>query len=76
MATKSKKPAASKTESLLRMLRGKNGASLAQLVTVSGWQPHSVRGFLAGTVKKRLGLSLDRYRSKSGESRYRLQVGA
>jgi hypothetical protein len=74
MATRFNKPTASKTNSLLKLLRSKNGASLPQLVTASGWQAHSVRGFLAGTVKNRLGLKLDTYCSASGERRYRLQA--
>jgi hypothetical protein len=40
------------------MLQSKDGASLATLVEATGWQQHSVRGFLAGVVRKRLKLSL------------------
>jgi hypothetical protein len=76
MATKYNSPVMSKTDSLLKMLRSKNGASLSQLAIASGWQTHSVRGFLAATVKKRLGLKLESYHSGSGERRYRLQAGS
>ena len=76
MTPKSTKIAASKTDTLLKALRSKNGASLDQLITASGWQAHSVRGFLAGTVKKRLGLKLESYHTGSGELRYRLHAGA
>lgn len=48
----------SKHDQILRLLRRKQGASLNEIQKVSGWQAHSVRGFLAGTVKKRLGLKL------------------
>ena len=41
------------------MLRSDGGASIATLVKVMGWQQHSVRGFLAGVVRKRLGLKLE-----------------
>jgi hypothetical protein len=55
---------------ILNLLRRKGGASLAEMQKVSGWQPHSVRGFMSGTVKKRLGLKLRSTVSKSGERRY------
>ena len=60
----------SKSEQIVKMLRRKNGASIENLQDVTGWQAHSVRGFLSATVKKRLGLSLRSERSEKGERRY------
>jgi len=53
----------SKRDRILDLLRRKQGASLNEIQKVSGWQAHSVRGFLAGTVKKRLGLKLSSNKS-------------
>jgi hypothetical protein len=60
----------SKSNAILHLLRRKQGASLEELQKVSGWQAHSVRGFLSGTVKKKLELKLRSSVSKNGERRY------
>ncbi|WP_339156841.1 DUF3489 domain-containing protein [Bradyrhizobium sp. 2S1] len=53
------KPATrSKQDNIITLLRRPEGATLDALVRATGWQPHSVRGFLAGTVRKRLKLPL------------------
>jgi hypothetical protein len=48
-----------KQERAIEMLRSDDGASIAALMEATGWQQHSVRGFLAGVVRKRLGLPLE-----------------
>jgi hypothetical protein len=42
----------------IEMLQSKDGASIQALTEATGWQQHSVRGFLAGVVRKRLKLNL------------------
>jgi hypothetical protein len=53
-----KAPVQSKTEQALKLLCRKRGATIAELQTATGWQAHSVRGLLSGTVRKKLGLKL------------------
>jgi hypothetical protein len=43
---------------VIAMLRGPAGATMDAMMRTTGWQPHSVRGFLAGTVRKKLALNL------------------
>ncbi len=59
---------------LVGMLQRPNGATIEQMTAKTGWQPHSVRGFLAGTVKKKLGLPLISERSDDGPRRYRVEA--
>lgn len=61
-----------RSATLLRLLSGKSGASLEELQTATSWQAHSVRGFLSGTVRRKMGLELISEPDRSGTRRYRL----
>ena len=66
-----------KIEQCLALLSNLDGATIDELQAATGWQAHSVRGFLAGTVKKKLGLILDSKKAEDGVRRYRVvQAGA
>ena len=66
-----KKPAA-KLDTLEKMLKRKSGASIAEMTKATGWQQHSVRGAMAGALKKR-GHSIVSDKV-SGIRRYRIEA--
>lgn len=62
----------SKHAQALTLLRTAEGISVADLAAALSWQTHSVRGFLSGTVKKKLMLSLRQQRTEGQPTRYSL----
>jgi hypothetical protein len=61
----------SKQATVIRMLQRPEGATLDQLVEATGWLKHTVRGCLAGALKKKLGMTITSAKESGGERVYR-----
>ena len=61
----------SKTAQVVAMLQRKNGATLAEIMDKMGWQKHTVRGFMAGAMKK-AGFTVESFKPEGGERTYRI----
>ena len=59
-----------KQDQVLALLRRAHGASIDEMVAATEWQPHSARGFLAGVVKRRLGIDVVSEKGSDGVRRY------
>ena len=60
----------SKTAKVLDLLKRAGGVTAKELMKATGWQPHSVRGFLSGTVGKKMGLTVTSTKGEDGERTY------
>ena len=58
-------------ETMIALMRSDHGATAAELGAAVGWQKHSVRGFIAGSLKKRADLHVTAFRDE-GPTRYRI----
>ena len=68
-----KPPAATtKAEQIVALLKGPSGASLHAIMALTGWQPHSVRGFISAQLSKHMGLKVRSFK-RDGERIYRIQ---
>jgi len=60
----------SKTATILALIQRPEGATLAELMTAATWQAHSVRGFISGTLGKKMGLTVASAKREDGERVY------
>ena len=63
----------SKTAQVVALLHRKNGATLAEIMEKMGWQKHTVRGFMAGAMKK-AGYTVESFKPEGGERTYRISA--
>jgi hypothetical protein len=61
-----------KTAKIIDLLKRPGGVTLKELMKATGWQAHSVRGFLSGTIGKELGTPAESSKRADGERTYRL----
>lgn len=64
----------SKTETILDLLKRPGGVSAKELMEATSWQAHSVRGFLSGTVGKKLGLTVVSTKGEDGQRSYSVKA--
>ena len=60
----------SKAAQVLDLLKRPGGASLKEIMKATDWQAHSVRGFLSGTLRKKMGLTVESTKVEDGERNY------
>jgi hypothetical protein len=63
----------SKKATVLELLRRPEGATLADIMSATGWQAHSVRGFISGALGKRMGLTVESLKTAEGARAYRIK---
>ena len=64
----------SKTAKVLELLKRDGGATAKELLKVTGWQPHSLRGFVSGTLGKKMGLTIVSAKGEDGERSYSVKA--
>jgi hypothetical protein len=62
----------SKKATVIEMLRRKDGATLAEIAKATDWQNHSIRGFISGTLTKKMALKVESAKNEAGERTYRI----
>lgn len=68
------KPAVTKTQQVIRLLKRKAGVSIEELQEVTGWQAHSIRGLLSGALPNRHGFNIESNVDGDGTRRYRIKA--
>ena len=63
----------SKAAEVLELLKRPGGASMKELIKATGWQSHSVRGFLSGALRKKMGMTVTSTKADDGERTYSIE---
>ena len=63
----------SKTDLVLGLLKRPGGVTAKELMKATDWQPHSVRGFLSGTIRNKMGLNVTSTKGEDGERNYSIK---
>jgi hypothetical protein len=74
-AAKASSKASSKQDICIALLKRKRGVTIPEMMEATGWQAHSVRGFISGALKKRLKLEVDSGKEEGGERYYFIAKG-
>lgn len=61
----------SKKSVVLELIRRPDGASIQQIADATQWQAHSIRGFISGSLCKKMGLNVESFKRADGERAYR-----
>jgi len=64
----------SKASKILDLLKRSDGATLKEIMKAADWQAHSVRGFISGTLGKKMGLTVESVKGKDGERTYSIRT--
>ena len=59
---------------MLELIRRPDGASIKEIMDVTQWQTHSVRGFISGGLGKKMGLKVESFKRADGEHAYKLSA--
>jgi Protein of unknown function (DUF3489) len=65
----------SKQSQVIELLKKKTGTTIEEMMVLTGWQAHTVRGIISGALKKRLGLNVVSITGASGTRTYRITEG-
>ena len=71
-SSRRQKQAQSKKFQFVQLLQRSEGATIKDLMTISGWQAHSVRGFLSGVLVKKMGMKISSEERDEGHPVYRI----
>jgi hypothetical protein len=57
---------------VLELMSRKQGAAMSEIGKATGWQNHTIRGFISGNVTKKMGLAVESFKNEAGERIYRI----